>query len=115
MEIRLIVIRTSDTQKLADFYSMLGLTFASHRHGSSPVHYSATIGETVLEIYPLANKQNEADKHLRLGFGIENFDNIINVLKEFQVEFVTAPTETADGFMTVICDPDGRTIELYKN
>ncbi len=115
MEIRLIVIRTSDTQRLADFYSMLGLTFASHRHGSSPTHYSATIGKAVLEIYPLAQQQNEVDKNLRLGFSMDDFDQTIKALKEFQVEFAVEPMQTVDGFMTVICDPDGRKIELYRN
>jgi lactoylglutathione lyase len=114
MEIRLIVIRTADTQKIADFYSLLGLTFASHRHGSSPTHYSTTIGSVVLEIYPLAKLQNEADKNLRLGFGIDNFDNTVNMLKDLQVEFSVEPMQTEYGYMTVICDPDGRTIELYK-
>ena len=114
MEIRLIVIRTSDTQRLADFYDLLGITFACHRHGSSPTHYSATIGKAVLEIYPLAKQQHEADKDLRLGFGIENFDATIKTLKEHQVAFSMEPTQTEYGFMTVIADPDGRQIELYR-
>ena len=115
MEIRLVVIRTSDTQKLADFYSLLGLTFACHRHGSSPAHYSATIGKAVVEIYPLAKQQQDADQNLRLGFGIENFDAVIKILKEQQVDFSVEPMQTAYGFMAVVSDPDGRCIELYKN
>ena len=67
MDIRLLVVRTSDTKKLADFYSLLGLVFDYHQHGNSPFHYSATIGQTVLEIYPLTKSQNKADKNLRLG------------------------------------------------
>ncbi len=54
MELKLIVIRTSDPERLASFYSLLGLVFDYHKHGNSPFHYGATIGQTVLEIYPLA-------------------------------------------------------------
>lgn len=115
MEVRLIVIRTSDTQKLADFYSLLGLTFACHRRGSSPAHYTATIGQTVFEIYPLAKDQETCDKNLRLGFGVENFEDTIQTLKKFQVHFPVEPTKNAFDVMAVISDPDGRQIELYKN
>lgn len=114
MDIRLLVVRTSDTEKLADFYSLLGLVFDYHQHGNSPFHYSATIGQTVLEIYPLTKSQNKADKNLRLGFGIDNFDKTVLTLKELQVPFSLEPTQTDFGFMAIISDPDERKIELYK-
>ncbi len=114
MDIRLLVLRTSDIKRLADFYSLLGLTFDYHKHGNSPFHYSATVGQTVLEIYPLTKSQTEPDKNLRLGFGIDNFDQTIKTLKEKQVTFTLEPTNTDFGFMTIITDPDDRKIELYK-
>ncbi|MBX7225274.1 MAG: VOC family protein [Chitinophagales bacterium] len=114
MEIRLIVIRTNDLKRLVDFYSLLGLTFDYHKHSNAPMHYSATIGQTVLEIYPLTKSQTEADKNLRLGFGIDNFEQTILALKEFQVPFLLEPTQTEFGFMTIISDPDERKIELYN-
>jgi len=114
MDIRLIVLRTSDTKRLADFYSLFGLIFDYHKHGNSPLHYSASIGQTVLEIYPLTKSQSEADKNLRLGFGIDNFDNTVLMLKELRVSFSLEPTETEFGFMAIISDPDERKIELYK-
>lgn len=114
MEIRLLVLITSDTKKLADFYSLFGLTFDYHKHANSPFHYSASIGQTVLEIYPLTKSQTEADKNLRLGFGIDNFDKTVLTLKELQVPFSLEPTQTEFGFMAIISDPDERKIELYK-
>ena len=83
MDLRLIVLRTSDPKRLADFYSLLGLTFDYHKHGNSPFHYGASIGELVLEIYPLTKSQTEPDKHLRLGFGIDDFDETIKSLKSY--------------------------------
>src|SRR5687767_10437594 len=114
MNLRLIVIRTNDTKRLADFYSLLGLSFDYHKHGNSPYHHSATIGETVLEIYPLANSQTGADKNLRLGLAIDNFDMVVKKLKEQGVTFFAEPSQTEFGFMTVVVDPDGRKVELYK-
>jgi len=101
-------------QKLVDFYSLLGLNFEYHKHGNSPYHYLALLDKTVLEIYPLSKSQVEADKNLRLGLGINNFEQTISKLKENQILF-TEPAATDFGFMTIVTDPDGRKIELYKN
>lgn len=115
MEIRLLVLRTGDIKQLAEFYGLFGFVFDYHKHGNSPYHYSITIGKTVLEIYPLAKDQTEADKNLRLGFGIDNFEAVIEQLKASKISFSMEPTQTDFGFMAVVVDPDGRKIELYKN
>jgi lactoylglutathione lyase len=113
MEMRLIVIRTGNMQAQVEFYNLLGVHFEYHSHGNGPFHYSAQIGPTVFEMYPLAKNQVEADKNIRLGIGIDNFDHVITALRNAGVAF-NDPVQTAFGFMTVITDPDGRRVELYK-
>ncbi|MBF4515949.1 glyoxalase/bleomycin resistance/extradiol dioxygenase family protein [Flavobacterium sp. ANB] len=115
MDIRLLVLRTGNTKQLADFYSLLGLSFDYHKHGDTPFHYSTTIGQTVLEIYPLTKSQKEPDKNLRLGFGIDNFEETIEKLKNLKIIFSVEPIQTEFGLMAIISDPDERKIELYKN
>lgn len=114
MELKLLVIRTNEPEKIAQFYKMLGLTFDYHKHGSSPFHFSTTIGKTILEIYPLAKNQIEPDKNLRLGFELDNWEQTLSDLKENSVKFLSESTLTDFGYMTIIEDPDGRKIELYK-
>lgn len=114
MKLTLLVIRSANMQQLADFYMLLGFQLDYHKHGNSPYHYSASLGDTVLEIYPLAKNQSEADKHLRLGLKLDNFDQTINRLKENQVRFFQEPIQTDFGYMAVVADPDGRKLELYK-
>ena len=110
-----MVIRTPDTKALYEFYKRLGFCFDYHQHGPSlPYHYSSTIGSMVFEIYPLAKGQTEADQHLRLGFEIERFDDVIAELKQEVVPFISEAMQTPFGFMVVVRDPDGRKIELYK-
>ncbi|MBZ4035093.1 hypothetical protein K6T82_09970 [Flavobacterium sp. 17A] len=113
MEIRLIVLRTKEQKRLADFYALFGLTFDYHKHGNSPMHYSSKIGSLILEIYPLSKDQIEADKNLRLGFAIDHFEETLNLLNNKDITF-SEPTETEFGFLTIVSDPDGRKIELYK-
>lgn len=114
MEIKLIIIRTSDPNMLADFYSNLGLEFDYHKHGNSPMHYSTKIGQMILEIYPLAKNQIEADKNLRLGFVSDNFNATLEILKSKSILY-TEPTETEFGILTIITDPDGLRSSYIKN
>jgi len=114
MKLKLLVIRTPDMLRLADFYKLLGFNFAYHKHGNSPYHYSATVDGTVIEIYPLTKSQTEADKNLRLGFELDDFDGAIELLKENEVSFASEPSQADFGFMAVVVDPDGRRVELYK-
>lgn len=112
---RLLVLRTDDQKRLADFYSLFGLTFDYHQHGNSPFHYTAEIEQMVLEIYPLEKNQTTPDTSLRLGFGIDHFDAVVSKLKENEIAFQMLPKETDFGFMAIVIDPDGRKVELYKN
>jgi lactoylglutathione lyase len=114
MEIKLIVIRTLDIEALANFYSNFGLSFGYHKHGNSPFHYSAIIGQTVLEIYPLAKTQDASDKYLRLGFAVDDFETVMNKLKSNGTLFFAEPSQTDFGYMAVVEDPDGRKIEVYR-
>ena len=114
MHLNLLVIRSPDMEKLIGFYSLLGLSFDYHRHGDSPFHYSAMLGKTLLEIYPLAKDQEQADKHLRLGFEIEHFEETILKLKASETLFLSEPRQTEFGYMALVSDPDGRKTELYK-
>ena len=67
---RLLVLRTDDQKRLADFYSQFGLTFDYHQHGNSPFHYTAEIDQMVLEIYPL--EKNQTKPEFPLSFMILN-------------------------------------------
>ncbi len=111
MKIKLIVIRTAEPQKLAEFYSLFGLTFNYHKHGISPYHYSADIDGLIFEIYPLAKNQSEVETHLRLGFEIDNFEETLATLMS---QGLSEPKQTDFGVIAIVTDPDGRKIELYK-
>ncbi|MEO3408223.1 VOC family protein [Mucilaginibacter sp. CAU 1740] len=114
MKLKLLVIRTPDMQRLVDFYMLLGFSFDYHKHGNSPYHYSATVDGTVIEVYPLAKSQVEADIDLRLGFELDDFDKAILLLKEAEAQFISEPVQTDFGFLAVVVDPDGRKLELYR-
>ena len=115
MQLKLIVLRTPDQKALVEFYTLLGMVFEYHKHGNSPYHYSAHIGETVLEIYPINKTQTAPDKDLRLGFTIDNFDDALSQIEKLSYKVLAQPSNTEWGYMAIVQDPDGRKIELYKN
>ncbi|NUP08855.1 MAG: hypothetical protein HOW73_22640 [Polyangiaceae bacterium] len=52
----LLVLRCADPTASMRFYSQLGFVFEEERHDRGPVHYSARLGDTVLELYPAGHR-----------------------------------------------------------
>jgi len=50
--LNLIVLRSSDMPRAAEFYSRMGLEFTRHQHGSGPERSAAELGGSVFELYP---------------------------------------------------------------
>ncbi len=75
--LNLVVIRASDLERAAQFYTRLGLTFTRHRHGKGPEHLSCETEGIVFEIYP---RQNFADgtTAVRLGFIVADVDALVD-------------------------------------
>ena len=112
MKLNLIVIRTTNMLQLVNFYKLLDLEFDYHKHEQGVYHYSAKIGETVFEIYPLLKSQTEADISTRFGFKIDNFEEKLALLSDFMV---SKPTQTEFGLCAILKDTDGRKVEIYQN
>src|SRR5262249_55832028 len=59
--LNLLVLKTQQLDRLKEFYSALGLSFAEEKHGDVPLHLAARVGEVVLELYPLPADAGPAD------------------------------------------------------
>ncbi|RAV98438.1 VOC family protein [Pseudochryseolinea flava] len=108
MKLNLVVLKTLTPDALADFYTQLGLTFEQHRHGTGPLHYAATLDDVVFEIYPLPKDKERTDDTLRLGFNVNNLDDLIQRLRANGNKIVKAPALTEWGYVAVVEDSDGR-------
>jgi len=114
MRIKLIVIRTDKIKELAKFYSKLGLKFEYHKHGKGPMHYSSEFKGIVFEIYPLRKSDEQVYNGLRLGFEVEDLDNLLVILKKEGVKILKDSELSEWGYYSVIEDVDGRKIELNQ-
>lgn len=109
----LVVIRANNIDKLATFYTTLGLHFTKHRHGKGPEHLSATISQTVFEIYP-AIPPDETTTSTRLGFTVPDLTRTLNQLSELGSTIMTEPSQTEFGLRAVVKDFEGHKVELYE-
>ena len=113
--LNLLVISSSETERLADFYRLLGCEFEKHRHGNGPEHYVFDSGAFVFEIYPLEMSQ-ATPANVRIGFSVDSIDSVIESVKrsDFGLALVSPPRDSEWGRRAVIDDPDGNRIELIE-
>lgn len=109
----LLVLRSAAPERLATFYTHLGITFEKHRHGSGPEHFSAGLNGLVLEIYPL--KEGEpGSSGLRIGFAVEDVAQMFASWAEAGGKAVSPPKMSEWGLRAVLDDPEGHRIELTQ-
>jgi hypothetical protein len=63
--VNLIVLRCTDLEMASVFYRALGLTLTPEKHGDGPNHFSCTLGDIVVELYPTGRQGGTSG--LRLG------------------------------------------------
>ncbi|HZV00744.1 MAG TPA: VOC family protein [Planctomycetota bacterium] len=114
--VSLIVLRARDVERTLEFYRALGLKFVEEKHGSGPVHFSSTLGSTVVEVYP-ARSGPEPDRRApgatMLGFAVESLDVVLAAVRAFGVRVLTEPKDESPR-RAVVEDPDARAIEITE-
>jgi catechol 2,3-dioxygenase-like lactoylglutathione lyase family enzyme len=107
--ITLIVLRCADIERSREFYEALGLVLVAEQHAAGPRHYSATIGGTVLELYP---RRDAETRGLRFGLSVSDLATAVSAVERVGGRVV--PAEPRRTPCAVVRDPDGHTIELTE-
>lgn len=108
----LVVIRVSDLERAASFYSAIGLLFEREQHGSGPEHYAAAVGGTTFELYPSSERHPVAP--VRLGFTVTSIDAVLSQWRHAGGRVASEPEQSPWGLRAVVEDPDGHRIELSQ-
>jgi lactoylglutathione lyase len=108
VRLNLLVLRTDKLDDVKAFYSTFGASFVSERHGSGPNHYSARLGDLVLEIYPTP-AGILPDPSLRIGLVVDDLPGALRAIGQ-----AVTPRQTQWGMRAVVRDPDGRAVELSQ-
>jgi len=109
--LNLLVLKSANIEALREFYEGLGLVFTAEKHGRGPAHFSATIGTALLELYPLDDEASPSASS-RLGFSVADVDATVAAIESVGARVISKARETRRGYLALVEDPDGRTIEL---
>ncbi len=111
VEFNLIVIRATQIDRAAHFYTQLGLDFERHRHGKGVEHLTCTVGNVIFEIYP-STGLTDSTVATRIGFRVATLAQIIPALQQAGGTIVTPVHDSPWGKRVVMADPDGHRVEL---
>jgi catechol 2,3-dioxygenase-like lactoylglutathione lyase family enzyme len=111
ISLNLVVLRSADLPRAADFYSKLGLEFTRHRHGKGPEHLAAELPGSVFEIYPLADG-DPPTSGTRIGFSVKSVADAVAAIPPDHL--ISPPKDSEWGIRAVIKDPDGHRVELIE-
>ena len=111
--LNLIVLRSSDMERAAEFYSRLGLQFTRHQHGNGPEHFAAELGSGVFEIYPQV-VGGPSTLGTRIGFSVPSLDFVIAALSDYPAAIISPTKDSEWGYRAVVADPDGHRVELLQ-
>lgn len=110
--LNLLVIYAGDLDESLRFFTACGLTFTAERHGSGPLHYSASLpGGVVFELYPCGGRP---PTRARLGFSIADAKMTLDDLAAAGWPESSEPLDLDCGRVRVVRDPDGNAIELVE-
>ncbi len=113
VELNLVVLRSAEMERAAQFYQALGLEFTRHRHGKGPEHYAAELGALVFEIYPRL-PDGESSTGTRIGFRVVSVDEAVAALEKAGGRIVSPAKDSPWGRRAVMADLDGHRVELTE-
>lgn len=114
LSLSLLVLKTSQLDRLKAFYECIGCLFVKEKHGKGPVHYAAEMEGCLLELYPIPVGKDSEAPTIRVGFRVERLDEVITLFQEQALPIDQAPVASPWGYRAVVIDPDGRKVELVE-
>jgi lactoylglutathione lyase len=112
LSLNLLVLKTTEPDRLVRFYERLGISFVREKHGGGSEHHSGDVGGLTLEIYP-ANSSDETTAGTRLGFRVSSLSHTLAAMGT-DLDVLSPPENTAWGWRAVLADPAGHKVELAE-
>lgn len=97
MKLNYVVIYASDLRRSSEFYRQLGFELTEEKHGNGPKHYSLSVGDIVVEIYPTKNSDVS---RIRLGIVADENSNLVELF--------------GSDDRRLVADPDGNVWEFTR-
>ena len=114
-EIAFVTYAVVDVPKARDFYeNTLGLKASNIWEGEGMAFVEYEIGPHTLAIGKGAENFKVGMTGATVALEVDDFDAMIQRLKDHKVKFILDPHETGGCHMSIVNDPDGNQIMIHK-
>ena len=109
----LLVIRSRNMHRLAEFYTAIGMQLQKHSHPPCGEHYSSVDGGCVFEICQL--KQDESPTtNVFFGLNVTELDDALMAVMSENGQVIREPQVSDWGTSAVVRDPEGHRVLLVQ-
>jgi predicted enzyme related to lactoylglutathione lyase len=112
-----IIVWTNRLQQTVDFYRALGLALDEEQHEEGPLHYACHFGGTHFAVFEAEGGSAIGRREsgcTQIGLHVRDVDEAFTVAKGLGAHVVWEPRAMPWGRAAVVCDPDGRPVELNE-
>ena len=110
-----ITLNTAQPDLLLRFYSLLGFQFNEKKIDKGSRAWQGCLGDFTLEIFSIKESFSNKTPGVQMSFQVTGMENLIQQFRALKVQIMIEPTETKSGFMSIVIDPDGRSVELIQS
>ncbi len=109
-----ITINTTQPDLLLRFYGLLGFQFQQQMVDKGGQTWAGQMGDLSLGIFNIQESFSDKAPGVQLSFEVEKLESLIQEFRQLKAQIMMEPLETERGWMAIVIDPDGRSVELWQ-
>ena len=113
-----LVVGSSQPEQVVDFYRGLGLPLAEEDHGDGIIHWACELAGIHFAVFRADGDGTAPGYHEAgstcVGFAVRSVSDAVTASRSAGARVVQEATEMPWGLRAIICDPDGRPVEVFE-
>ncbi len=110
-----ITLNTAQPDLLLRFYTLLGFQFSQKLIDKGSQAWNGQLGDLSLEIFSIKESFSNKIPGVQMSFEVKAIDNLVQEFRLLKSQIMMEPLETKSGVISIVIDPDGRSIELIQS
>ncbi len=109
-----ITLNTAQPDLLLSFYELLGFQFNQKAVDKGSHAWNGQLGDINLEIFNIKESFSNKIPGVQMSFEVKAIEDLVKKFRLLNAQIMIEPMETKTGFMSIVMDPDGRSVELIQ-
>lgn len=110
-----ITLNTAQPDLLLRFYSLLGFQFSQRAVDKGTHAWLGQLGDLSLEIFNIKESFSNKIPSVQMSFKVNAMEDLIKQFRGINTQIMMEPMSTKIGLISIIIDPDGRSVELIQS